>query len=244
MTTVNHMSSSKELSEKLDQLVRSIVAYFPIGWRVTDSPEDMWAASAWRHARGPEPESEITFYATWREKRLSVSGAFPKSFTDSTAFGPPFKVERPSASVAMDRPPQKLAADLLRRVVWPYLAILEESLKRRDAYDADRALEREISLQLAAVIDSEADPSKFPSNYKQWYGNNKVYCVRVSADALVADVNLELHHLPVPLADKIVRLVKEHYAEQQAELPAEDQEHVTDDDERSYGPHHKRADRF
>src|SRR5262245_2045859 len=97
-------SERDEHIAKLDRLVRLIVtSYFPIGWRVEDPPADPWRAEIWLHAHGREPDSELSFHANWREKRLSVSGSFPKSRLDSTNFPPAYGQERPSATFAMDR---------------------------------------------------------------------------------------------------------------------------------------------
>jgi hypothetical protein len=160
----------------------------------------------WLHAYGPEPESEISFHANWRENRLVVSGTFPKSRLDPTAFAPPYGVDRPNASVSMDRTPQRLADDLCRRVVFPYLALLEEAVKRRDAYDADRRIEAETSKRLARLIGVD------PRSPTDWYGREAVYRVQVHAADGVPRIHLDLHYLALQTAEEIIRKALEQAA--------------------------------
>jgi hypothetical protein len=201
--------------QKLDRLVRAIVACFPIGWRVEDPPADPWRAEMWLHAYGPEPESEISFHANWRESRLSVSGTFPKSRldTDSTSFGPPYGVDRPSALVSMARPAHRLADDLKRRVLYPYLDLLEEAVKRRDEYDAARNAEREMARRLAELVGVQLGQNR-PQN--EFGACGKVDHVRVSHCDGREVVDLKLRNLPTWLAETIIRQVQAQEADEKA----------------------------
>jgi hypothetical protein len=203
------------------ELVGAIVRQFPMGWRMEAPPADEWRAESWLHAYGPETDSELSFHVNWRERRLSVSGTFPKSRldSDSTSFGPPYGVDRPSATVSMKRPIHRLADDLKRRVLYPYLDLLADAVQRRDAYDEGRRIERDTTRRLAELMGVNLGTQRPPNEFGA-YG--KVDTVRVSHSDGRERVDLKLRNLPTWLAETIIRQVQAQEADEKAAQEAAD----------------------
>lgn len=206
-------TSSDQKANILRDMVRAIVACVP-GWKIEPKPEDTWQAESWVRAHGLELESELSFHAMWREQRISVSGAFPKSKIDNQNFGPPYGVDRPSATIAMDREAGKAAADLRRRVVNPYVQLLRDAKKRRDSYDAGLKAQRSITAHLAGVacvdLGNHNDRNSFGTP-------GKVDQVEVHSYDGKVNVSLKLRDLTPQLAEMLI--VQVQNCEQAAKTP-------------------------
>jgi hypothetical protein len=206
-------TTGEQKADILRDVVRAIVARLP-GWQIEPKPEDKWQAESWVRALGREPEAELSFHALWREERISVSGSFPKSKIDNQHFGPPYGVDRPSATIAMDREAGKAAADLTRRVIKPYLELLRDAKKRRDEYDAGLKAERSITAHLAGVacvdLGNRNDRNSFgtPGNVDQ---------VEVHSYDGKVNVSLKLRNLTPQLAEMVI--VQVQNCEQAAKTP-------------------------
>jgi hypothetical protein len=205
-------TTSERKAQILSEKVAAIIIHWPRGWAIQPIPEDKWQAEAWLRVRGATDETEITFHAMWREERISVHGTFPSSKADrSQSFGPPYGVDRPSATLAMDREPKKAAADIMRRVVKPYLELLRDAIKRRDEYDAAVLAQRATTAHLAKVLDVDLGNDK---NRTRFGTGGKVDTVEVFHDG---KVSLELRDLTPQVAEILIRQVQN--VEQAAKTP-------------------------
>lgn len=104
-------------------------------------------------------------YDDWTH-RLAVSGNWPKSNRDSQVFIPRDlynpQVSSPEITVDADKTPEKIAADINRRFVPAYIAILARLTERRDSHDKYIDDSNGLAEQLAKALGASAP--RHPSN--------------------------------------------------------------------------------
>lgn len=129
-----------------------------------------------------------------RHGRIALSGVYPYGFEPRNS---------PRITVDPNRDPARIAADVQRRLIGPYLPLLRQALEQQAAYQADAARKQAQREQLAEVLDAAVhDYSGQPRIY--WRGPGTSYgTVKVESS-----VDLELRGLPFDLALAICQAIQ------------------------------------
>jgi hypothetical protein len=135
--------------------------------------------------------------ATQAKGRLCLSGMWP---TDSD-----HQQHRPDKplhiTIARNRPPEKIATEIERRFLPWYLAAYAEQLKRAEAQNAARTRQQEITVELAALLGSDAC-RRMQSNPNQVYANGVTVEVHGNGE-----VSIQLRYKSVKVAKAVLTAV-------------------------------------
>ena len=132
---------------------------------------------------------------TQQGKRVALSGVYPYGVAPR---------DDPRITVDATRDPARIAADVQRRLITPYLPLLAQALERQAEYAAEEARKQAQREQLAALLDADLkDFSGQPRIY--WRGPATAYgTVKVESN-----VDLELRALPFDLALDLCQVLQE-----------------------------------
>lgn len=183
-------------------IVQAIVAHMP-GWSVVPCDYD--------HAvKVGDEKGHVLFIHGARENgRLHVSGEYPRDKGNScygqSAVG--YRGELPSITVDAKRPGNKLAADILRRLVPAYVEVYAKAVELKAKNDDYNARVEAQAKRLAAIVGVEPGPrdSREAKNVVSFYRSEGGYgTFKVYGDS----VNVELNNLSYELAEKIVEFFR------------------------------------
>ena len=129
-----------------------------------------------------------------RHGRVALSGVYPYGFEPRNP---------PRITVDPNRDPARIAVDVRRRLIEPYLPLLQQALEQQAAYEADAARKQAQREQLAEVLHAEiktygSDPHIYWRGPASAYGQLKVQ----------GEVYLDLRALPFDLALAICQTIQ------------------------------------
>jgi len=131
-----------------------------------------------------------------RHGRIVLFGVFPYGFEPR---------HQPRITVDATRDPARIAADVQRRLIEPYLPLLEQSLREQAAYAADEARKQAQREQLAEVLGTDIkDFSGQPRIYWRGPANGGYGTIKVESS-----VDLDLRGLPFDLALAICQTLRD-----------------------------------
>lgn len=130
-----------------------------------------------------------------RHGRIALSGVYPYGFEPR---------DPPRITVDPNRDPACIAADVRRRLIEPYLLLLEQSRREQAEYTADEARKQAQREQLAQVLNAEIrDNGSEP--WINWHGPGAAFGqVKVRGE-----VYLDLRALPFDLALAICQTIRD-----------------------------------
>ena len=181
--------------QQLDADLTAILPYLP-GWQL----DTAYARHTWCAVLRDGTGKGIHVNATQAKGRLHISGMWPSDSTHQQC-----TPDKPlHISVARNRPPEKIAADLQRRFLPWYTAAYAEQVERAAQQDAARTRQREVTVELAAILGQDtARPS--PSNPNTIYASGLTVEVHGNGDR----ASVELRYKSVKAVKAVLRaLVK------------------------------------
>ena len=173
--------------QELDAELTAILPYLP-GWQL----DPKYAGHTWCAVLRDGTGKGMHISATQAKGRLYISGMWPTD-SDHQQCNP----DKPlHISIARNRPPEKIAADLQRRFLPWYTAAYAEQAERATRQNDRRNRQQEITVELAALLGDDAT-RRLQSNPNQVY-----------APGLTVDVHGGGETASVELRYKSIKVVK------------------------------------
>jgi len=185
----------QQMSEKeqLDAELRAILPYLP-GWEL----DPRYHAHTWCAALIDGTGKGIHVNATQAKGRFYISGMWPTDKKNHRHI--PNKTEHifhHGLSIARNRPPEKIAADLQRRFLPWYTAAYAEQVKRVESHDTTQQRRQEVTLELAALLGKETQLQSDPSH---------IYVNALTVDIHGTDsVTIQLRYTSLKIAKAVLR---------------------------------------
>ena len=108
-------------------------------------------------------------------------------------------------TVARNRPPEKIAAEIQRRFLPWYLAEYAKQTERIAEYNAARDRQQGIAAELAALLGPDAS-RRLQSNRDRNQYPNRIYAKGIMVDVHgSADVSIELRYTSVKIATAVLK---------------------------------------
>jgi len=165
------------------QAMREVAASLGDGWSATAGLHDKHATLA-----GPN-DVQLSVHAHWRTSgRLIITGLHPMASGE----------RGPAITVAATRAPKAIAAEIVRRLLPPYLPLLMTSLKKAAGVEARERQRAECRAVLLAALGEHAEPCRDDTIEWRPYGARMSGTFRISSDGDVHTVRLRLpYHVAV-----------------------------------------------
>jgi hypothetical protein len=165
----------------------AIAEHLP-GWKYVFD-EDFRAGYFIQGAKRKRGELAICLHVD-HKKRLNISGAWP--YAEGQPLTSPRDIyidgkyqESPSISVSMGRPPEKLAADILRRFIPEYLRLYNLCLERLQANELAEKQQFTVAQDFAKIMGD-----KTTNAHASWYGEDCYGHVDVNSGGDTATLEL------------------------------------------------------
>ena len=178
--------------QQLDAELTEVLKHLP-GWQL----DPAYATHTWCAVLRDGTGRGIHVNATQAKGRFYLSGMWP-STSDREACRPD-KCQH--ITVARDRPPEKIAAEIERRFLPWYTAAYTEELERVRRHNEARNCQRKLTADLAAILGPHITP-RIDGNPTRIYA--KGLTVEVHGNA---DVSIELRYTTVKIAKAVLRAV-------------------------------------
>jgi hypothetical protein len=133
---------------QLDAELTAIAAHLPGRWQLDPKYTD----HVWCAVLRDDTDHGLHFNMTAAKGRLQISGMWPLDKQNQQHI--PSKCQH--VTVARDRPPEKIAAEIKRRFLPWYLAAYAEQAQRASEADAGRRKQQEVAVELAALLGEPA----------------------------------------------------------------------------------------
>jgi hypothetical protein len=175
--------------QQLDAELTEILKHLP-GWRL----DPKYADHCWCAVLIDDTGKGIHVNATQAKGRLYLSGMWPSD--SDRQYCRPDKCQH--ITVARDRPPEKIAAEIQRRFLPWYTTAYAEEAERVKQHNASRNRQQEVAAELAALLGSEA--TRPQGNRTRIYA--KGLTVEVHGNA---DVSIELSYTTIKIAKALLK---------------------------------------
>lgn len=193
----------------LQGITKDVAKFLP-GWSWESPTADRtnWHAIL-RHTDGME--IYINGNGWTRDGRLHIGcSGWPKTKKGDECS--PYKVycenKAPSITVADNRPPKAIAAEITRRILPEFLPLYQKMLEYRDATDRRQESAKEKCAELTRIVGGETRGLEAGDGEVHWYHEEKTY-----GDAKPhsggKEWTLSVHNLPYEKVAKILKIVKE-----------------------------------
>ena len=173
--------------QQLDAELTALLPYLP-GWKF----DPTYADHTWCGVLIDGNGRGIHLNMTQAKGRLYISGMWP--WTSDRQQYRPDKCQH--ITIARNRPPEKIAAEIQRRFLPWYTAAYAEQAERVKQHNASRNRQQEVTVELAALLGSEAS-RRLQSNPNQIY-----------APGLTVDVHGSGESASVQLSCKSIKAIK------------------------------------
>ena len=183
------MTEKQQLDAELTAILKHLA-----GWQL----DSKYAEHCWCSVLIDGVGRGIHVNATQAKGRLSISGMWP---TDSD-----HQQHRPDKplhiTIARNRPPEKIAAEIERRFLPWYLAAYADQLKRAEQHDAARNRQQEVTVELAALL-GEGASRRMQSSPNQIYASGLTVDVHGNGDS----VSIQLRYKSVKVAKAVLKAI-------------------------------------
>jgi len=185
------MTDKQQLDAELTEVLKHLA-----GWQL----DPKFAQHCWAAALIDGVSRGIHVNATQAKGRLCISGMWP-SDSDRQQHRP----DKPlHITIARNRPPEKIAAEIERRFLPWYLAAYAEQLKRAEQRNASRNRQQDVTVELAALLGPEAG-RRMQSNPNQIYAPGLTVDVHGGGET----ASVELRYKSITVVKAVLRaLVK------------------------------------
>ena len=178
---------------QLDAELAAMLPFLP-GWQLDPAYADHTWCAVLRDGTG----KGIHVNSTQAKGRLYLSGMWP-STSDREACRPD-KCQH--ITVARDRPPEKIAAEIERRFLPWYTAAYAEQAERAAKHNAARNRQQEVTVELAAVLGQGA-ARRLQSNPNQVYASGLTVDVHGNGES----VSIEVRYKSVKVAKAVLKAI-------------------------------------
>lgn len=178
--------------QQLDAELTGTLKHLP-GWQL----DPKYADHCWCAVLIDSIGREIHVNATQAKGRFCLGGMWPTD-SDHQQHIP----DKPlHITIARNRPPEKIAAEIERRFLPWYLAAYAEQLKRAEQHNAARARQQEITVELAALLGSDA-------SRRMQRNPNQIYALGLTVDVHGnGEVSIELRYKTVKVAKAVLKAI-------------------------------------
>jgi len=181
--------------QQLDAELTALLPYLP-GWKLDPAYADHTWCAVLKDSNG----RGIHVNMTQAKGRLYISGMWPWT-SDRQQFRPD-KCQH--VTIARNRPPDKIAAEIQRRFLPWYTAAYAEQAKRVKQHNASRNRQQEVTVELAAIL-GEGASRRMQSNPNQIYAAGLTVDVHGNGES----ISIELRYKSLKVAKAVLRaLVK------------------------------------
>jgi len=178
---------------QLDAELTAILPFLP-GWQL----DPKYARHTWCAVLIDGTGKGIHVNATQAKGRFYIGGMWPFDAAHQQC-----TPDRPlHISIARNRPPEKIAADLQRRFLPWYAAAHAEQVEKAAKEDARRTRQQEVTVELAALLGQGA-ARRLQSNPNQIYASGLTVDVHGNGDS----VSIQLRYTTVKVAKAVLRAV-------------------------------------
>ena len=178
---------------QLDAELAALLPFLP-GWQLDPAYADHTWCAVLRDGTG----KGIHVNSTQAKGRLYLSGIWPCD-GDRQQCTPD---KRLHITVARNRPPEKIAAEIARRFLPWYTAAYAEQAERAAKHNAARNRQQEVTVELAALLGQGA-ARRLQSDPNQIYASGLTVDVHGNGDS----VSIELRYTTVKVAKAVLRAV-------------------------------------
>lgn len=195
-------------AERLSDIVAEVAKYMP-GWK------QQFYGDRLRYLDGRvlkrDDGAEIIFHVYWNKKdRVNIHGSYPKS-DDGHTFPYTRSEERPGISVSITKAPEKIAKDIERRFLPPYLELYEAGLEALQGHNNRLKKRQQMYARLQRVFPAlelyghgnEYDKYLHVYNYREISGDVKVYSEEHET------VEIHLKDVPIGKAEAFLKMLTE-----------------------------------
>jgi hypothetical protein len=172
--------------QQLDAELTEVLKHLP-GWQLDPKYGEHWWCSVLRDGTG----RGIHVNATQAKGRFYISGFWPTDKENHQHV--PDKPEH--ITIARNRPPEKIAADIQRRFLPWYLAAYAEMMERVEQHNTSRNSQQEIAMELADLLGVTPRLQCSPP---------QVYANGVTIDVHGRDVSIEIRYKSVKVAKAVL----------------------------------------
>lgn len=179
--------------QQLDAELTALLPYLP-GWQL----DPKYADHTWCAVLIDGNGRGIHVNSTQAKGRLYISGMWP--WTSDRQQYRPDKCQH--VTIARNRPPEKIAAEIQRRFLPWYMAAYAEQAERAAQHNASRNRQQEVTVELAALLGDGA-ARRLQSNPNQIYASGLTVDVHGNGDS----VSIQLRYTTVKVAKAVLRAV-------------------------------------
>ena len=181
--------------QQLDAELTALLPYLP-GWKLDPTYADHTWCAVLKDSNG----RGIHVNMTQAKGRFYISGMWP--WTSDRQQYRPDKCQH--ITIARNRPPEKIAAEIQRRFLPWYTAAYAEQAERVKQHDASRNRQQEVTVELAAILGERAS-RRMQSNPNQIYASGLTVDIHGNGES----VSIELRYKSLKVAKAVLRaLVK------------------------------------
>jgi len=182
--------------QQLDAELREVLKHLP-GWQLDPKYDNHYWCAALTDGNG----RGIFVNATQAKGRFSISGCWP-SDNENRLHGPDKHLH---ITIARNRPPEKIAAEIQRRFLPWYLAAYAEKVEQVAKCNAARDRQQELTVELAALLGPEAS-RRLQRNRNRNQTPNRIHASGLTVEVHGnKDVSIELRYTSVKIAKAVLR---------------------------------------
>jgi hypothetical protein len=179
--------------QQLDAELTAILPYLS-GWKL----DPTYANHTWCAVLIDDVGRGIHVNATQAKGRLYIGGMWPID-SDRQQHRP----DKPlHITIARNRPPEKIAAEIERRFLPWYLAAYAEQLKWAEQHNTSRNRQQEVTVELAALLGPEAS-RRMQSNPNQIYAPGLTVDVHGNGES----VSIQLRYKSLKVAKAVLKAI-------------------------------------
>ena len=179
--------------QQLDAELTALLPYLP-GWKL----DPTYANHTWCAVLIDGTGRGIHVSITQAKGRFYISGTWP-SDSDRQQCTPD---KRLHITIARNRPPEKIAAEIARRFLPWYTAAYAEQTDRAAQHNAARNRQQEVTVELAALLGQGA-ARRLQSNPNQIYASGLTVDVHGNGES----VSIQLRYTTVKVAKAVLRAI-------------------------------------
>jgi hypothetical protein len=179
--------------EQLDAEMTEVLKHLP-GWQL----DPKYADHSWCAALIDGTGRGIHVNATQAKGRFYLGGMWPTDSDHRQYIPNPC----PHITIARDRPPEKIAADIQRRFLPQYTTAYAEQAERATKHNDGRRRQQEVTMELAALLGPEAS-RRLQSNPNQIYAPGLTVVVHNNGES----VSILLRYKSATVAKAVLRSI-------------------------------------
>jgi len=184
--------------QQLDAELTEVLKHLP-GWQLDPKYADHYWCAVLTDGNG----RGIHVNATQAKGRFYLSGCWPYD-SENRMHGPDKHLH---ITVARNRPPEKIAAEIQRRFLPWYLATYAEKVEQVAKYNAARDRQQDLVIELAALLGADAS-RRLQNNRDRNQTPNRIYASGLTVDVHSnGEVSIELRYKTVKVAKAVLRAI-------------------------------------